>query len=42
MIHTVDERDSISMKGKYQIMVGDEVINVNVRPFLMDSLHELK
>jgi len=42
MIHTVDERDPINMRGKYQIMVGDEAINVNIRPFLMDSLHELK
>lgn len=42
MIHTVDERDPMQMKGKYQIMVADEVINVNIRPHLMDSLHELK
>ena len=42
MIHTVDERDPIGMKAKYQIMVNQEVINVNIRPHLMDSLHELK
>ena len=42
MVHTVDEKDPNNMKGKFQIMVGQDPINVNIRPHLMDSLHELK
>jgi CTD small phosphatase-like protein 2 len=46
MVHTIDERDPPTMKGQYKIKVKDqnrtEIINVNVRPYLMESLLELK
>lgn len=46
MIHTIDERDPKSMKAQFKIKIKDkhrtEIINVNVRPCLMESLLELK
>lgn len=43
MIHTIDERDPKSMKGQFKIKIADmDSIKVNVRPYLMESLIELK
>jgi CTD small phosphatase-like protein 2 len=46
MIHTIDERDHKAMRGQFKIKIRDgdrtEEISVNVRPYLMESLLELK
>jgi len=49
MIHTVDEGDPPEMKGKVRLFIPDFEsehekieIRLNVRPFLRESLSELK
>jgi len=49
LIHTIDERDPASMKGSFELMIPEFdnssksiKINVNVRPYLMESLMQLK
>tara|TARA_B110000285_G_scaffold229610_1_gene294647 strand:- start:864 stop:1121 length:258 start_codon:yes stop_codon:yes gene_type:complete len=49
LIHTIDERDPESMKGSFELFIpefdgsnNNIRIKVNVRPYLMESLMQLK
>lgn len=49
LIHTIDERDPPSMKGTHEVLIPEFdnsskniSIKVNLRPYLMESLMQLK